>query len=278
MMTWNTLDLKYFLEVAQTLNISRAAERLGVGQPALSQAMRRLEESFGVVLLDRYKTGVRLTTAGQRLREEGHKTLENFDRLKELVVGSNSLIEGQYSIGCHPSVALYTLPHFLKDLMSTNPGLSFRLVHGLSREVLEEVVSFKVDFGIVINPVRHPNLVIKELARDRVGFWVAANGVKDTLIYDPSLNQTQSLLQKMKKLSFKRTIESANLEVIAELAESGCGAAILPGRVAKRFPKLRKLESHLSEVEDVLCLVYRSDRQKSAAAKLIIETIRELKV
>ena len=63
----NPNDLRFFIEVSRTHNLSRAAERLGVTQPALSQGMRRLEQNIGQQLLLRGKGGVKLTKCGEKL-------------------------------------------------------------------------------------------------------------------------------------------------------------------------------------------------------------------
>jgi len=279
MMDINPIDFKYFYEAASTLNLSRAAERLGVGQPTLSQAIKRLESTFGTKLFDRYKTGVRLTAAGKRLHTEGRLFLEHFEKLKNDVLSSETLIAGSYSIGCHVSVGLYTLPVFLKPLMELNPHLEIQLSHGLSREITENVISFRNDFGIVVNPVKHPDLVIKELRQDNITFWSAPHANSDVLIYDPSLIQSQFILSKKNqmKFNFKRRIESSSLELIGGLAESGCGIAILPECVAKRFPKLKKLRDDLPKHEDHICLIYRSDRKSSAAFRVIVDKIMKSK-
>jgi DNA-binding transcriptional LysR family regulator len=273
----NPADLRYFLEVADTLNVSRAAERLGIGQPTLSQAIKRLEDEFGTRLLDRYKTGVRLTAAGGRLLVEGKSILESFAKLKGDVASAEKEIEGIYSIGCHPSVGRFALPTFFNSLLEGHPRLEIKLKHGLSREITESVVSFRTDFGIVVNPVKNPDLVIRELCRDLVGFWSAPGALSDTLIYDPSLAQSQALLAKAAQL-FERKIESSNLEVIAALAESGAGAAILPERVARQHPKLKIHKRDLPVFEDRVCLVYRADRKISVAARFIIDTILKAKI
>lgn len=277
MMKWNPGDLRHFLEVTRTLNISRAAERLGIGQPTVSQAVQRLERYFGTALLDRYKTGVRLTAAGERLRDAGHATLEYCARLKEQVLASETIIQGHFVIGCHPSVAIYSMPLLLKDLLLEHKSLSISLLHGLSREVLEAVVSFRADFAIVVNPVRHPDLVIKVLAQDRVRFWSTADAITDTLICDPSLMQSQKLIARMRCASFRRTIESSNLEVIATLGEAGVGVAILPSRVAQRYHKLQAFRADAPYVADQICLSYRADRHLSAGAREIVGRIRTMR-
>lgn len=274
-MMLNINDILYFIEVSKTLNISRAAERLGVGQPAVSQAIRRLETYFGAQLLDRYKTGVQLTNAGKALKENADSTLQNFKRLEKIVLDSKHEIAGNFTVGCHTSVAHYTLPLFMKDLLKENPGISLRLKHGLSREILSSIINFEIDIGLVINPAKHPDLVIKNLCTDNVCFWQAAGGLSDTLIFNPHLLQTQSLLEKIKSLRFQRNIETTDLEVAARLAESGAGIAILPSRVASMFPGLKKMDKRFPEFKDTLSLVYRADTKKSEGLKVIIETIRK---
>src|ERR1700689_3984492 len=100
-------ELRYFLEISGTLNMSRAAERLGVSQPALTLAMGRLEESFGQKVLLRGKTGVRLTRAGEKLATQARALLGEWEKIKGDATKDEKELEGRYTIGCHPSVALY---------------------------------------------------------------------------------------------------------------------------------------------------------------------------
>ena len=75
-------DLCYFVEVANTLNISRAAERAGISQPSLTLAMQRLEEAIGTPLLCRSKSGVTLTQAGKQLLEHTKQLLHLWAQVK----------------------------------------------------------------------------------------------------------------------------------------------------------------------------------------------------
>lgn len=274
MMDINPTDLRYFFEVAQTLNISRAAERLNIGQPAVSQAIQRIERILGVPLLDRYKTGVQLTPSGQKLLNEGRTALEAWENMYRAAQSADSAIEGRYSLGCHTAVALYTLPKFMKTLLGEHPKLEIALKHGLSREVAADVIGFKLDFGIVMNPVRHPDLVIKYLCEDRVSCWKVPGSIEDTLIFDPALSQSQTLLKKIEKsLEIKRHLTSASLEVVAKLASSGCGVAVLPQRVAALYPKLVPVNKDSPWVLDKLALIYRADRSFTASARVIVDSI-----
>lgn len=273
-------DLQYFLEVAGTSNLSRAAERLGISQPALSLAMQRLEHSFGLQLLIRGKTGVQTTHAGQRLVQQARTLLAEWAKIRESARREQDEVSGTFTLGCHPSVALYSLPGFLPQLLKRHPHLEFKLLHDLSRRITEDVISFRVDFGIVVNPVPHPDLVIQTLAQDQVTLWCAPGGERGTLIYDPDLAQSQALLKQCarKGLKFDRTLTSSSLEIVASLTAAGGGVGILPTRVAKQVARskgsrLEPIAADAPRFADEISLVYRADAQKSQASKAIAKAI-----
>jgi LysR family transcriptional regulator, cell division regulator len=279
-------ELKYFVEIARTENVSRAAERLGLSQPSLSLAIQRLEQNLGVPLLIRSKAGVKLTRAGARFANQARMLISEWDRLRTRAVQSESEICGRYVLGCHPSVALYTLYGVIPELLNSHPGMEFKLVHDLSRKILEEIISFKVDIGLVVNPVRHPDLVIKHLFDDVVTFWTSQKkssltdpfSGKAVLICDPELAQTQSLLKQLakKKIEFDRIITSTSLEVVAELTSAGAGIGVIPTRVAARAKGLQHASPLFPKFQDEVCLVYRADMQKSKGNKLLIQAIEKL--
>jgi DNA-binding transcriptional LysR family regulator len=280
----NSSEIEYFLEVSSTLNISRAAERLGITQPTLSLAMQRLETSVGAPLLLRGKTGVRLTKAGARFASHAKTLIDQWERLRSEALSEESEVRGRFTIGCHPSVACYSVRGFAAELLSKNTELEVTFHHDLSRKITERVISFETDFGIVVNPVAHPDLRIVHLVDDQVTLWRGAKDfAKDVLICDPDLVQTQSLISKIKKASaaagyeYRRVVHSSSLEVVSQLVACGAGVGILPTRVAQQRPedKLRPLLPKGPVYEDKICLIYRPDAQKSLAAKTIMRSIEQ---
>jgi DNA-binding transcriptional LysR family regulator len=266
--------------------MSRAAERLGVSQPALTLAVKRLEDTFGQPVLLRGKTGVRLTKAGERLATQARMLAAEWERIKGDATRDEDELGGRYTVGCHPSVAMYSLPYFLPELLTEFPRLQINLQHDLSRKITEDVISFKVDFGIVVNPVPHPELVIKHLFDDEVTLWVGPGSSEiqnpksenAVLIAEPELRQTQDILRQLarKKMYFKRTIHSSSLEVITALVAGGAGVGILPTRVATRFKAhgLRTVDRSI-KFDDQIALIYRADAQKSEASRTLAKKIFE---
>ena len=138
----------------------------------------------------------------------------------------------------------------------------------------------------MVNPPPHPDLVITELFKDEVTYYTSkkTTPLNDlmsdtlTLIIEPSLNQTQEILNKSHKkgLKFKRTLQSSNLEVISKMVSCGAGVGILPTKVAENTnPKLIKLPGSNPIFKDRICLVYRSEFRKSEAARELIQFIKE---
>jgi LysR family transcriptional regulator, cell division regulator len=267
-------DVEYFVAVAETGNISRAAEKLGVRQPTLTQALKRLEDSLGVPLFVRQRVGVQLTRAGAAFLENSQRLLDVWKETAQVTVSSEHDVQGHFTIGCHPAVALYSLDRFIPKLMSDHPLLNFDFVHDLSRNIVEQIIRFKVDIGIVINPVRHPDLVLIKIDDDKVSFFKTARGSSDVLLYDPDLLQSQFLLKTLKnKIKFGRMVATRELDVIANLASNHCGVGLLPGNVAKRYENLQKMTA-LPSFDDELYVSYRADMQTSRSAKIIVEAIK----
>lgn len=271
-------DLTYFLEVAKTLNFSRAAERLGVTQPSLSVAIQRLEHDLGVKLFIRSKRGVQLTDSGLRMSGRVQELIESWGKVRSEAKEMVEEVAGHFVIGCHTAVARYTLPLWLPTLLKQNPNLTFEFRHDLSRKITEQVISFQIDFGLVVNPTPHPDLVIKEILKDEVSLWVHDDGPvnEDILIYDPSMLQSQSIVGKLKSFGDFRHLHTPSLEVSLALTESRTGIAILPGRVANMAKEKLKPYNKKSPIfYDRICLVYRSDQPKTKARREIAAFIEK---
>jgi DNA-binding transcriptional LysR family regulator len=272
-------DLRFFMEVSRTLNVTRASERLGMSQPAISHFLKRLEAELGASLFERSKTGLTLTPAGRRLQESARELLGEWDRLLGAVREDEGRLSGLYRIGCHPAVGSYTLPGLVTDLQERHPAIEFHFRHGLSRHVAEDVISHRLDLGIVVNPPAHPDLVIRELCTDEITLWSRKGRPKAMpLICDPELAQVQWILKEVGrslKGAFTRRIESSSLEVIARLTDAGCGVGVLPARVVRALASdsVVRHPGSWPVFKDRVCLVYRAGLQRSRAAKAIIDSV-----
>ena len=278
-------ELIYFIEVSNCLNLSRASERLGISQPSLSLAIKRLEQRIGVPLLIRHKQGVTLTQAGKQLVMHTRQLLQYWETTKSKALASHHSVQGLYTIGCHSVIAAYLLADFIPQLLLDHPKLEIRLTHDISRKIAEEVINLSCDLAIIVNPIAHPDLIIKKLCNDRVTFWVKKTSQplqniddeNSVILCDPSLSQTQWLLKKREAAGIQsnRLMTSNSLEAIVNLALAGCGIAILPERVANRLGnnQLTPIE-HAPSFEDEICLVYRHENRDLLAMQTIIDSLK----
>lgn len=278
-------ELKYFIEVALSHNLSRASERLGISQPSLSQAMKRLEESIGITLFIRHKKGVTLTQAGKQLLVHAKQLIQYWDEVKASALASHHEIQGHFRFGCHPSVGLTHLAGFLPDLLLNNPGLELDLVHDLSRKITEQVINLSIDIGLVVNPIQHPDLIIHKLKHDDVTFWTTRSiqnecqdiaGGRAIVICDTNLSQTQWLLKNTPQIKYARILKSSSLELIGKLTASGCGIGLLPTSIV--FPLYRDTLEAIEGMPvfyDEICLVYRHENRDIKAIQSIIHAVKQ---
>lgn len=258
--------------------MTRASERLGVTQPTLTHAMKRLEAELGCTLLIRSQSGVRLTKAGLRLLELADELESNWGRIRNLVSEEVELVEGTYTIGCHASVGLSTIHRFLGGLLQEHPKLNIRLRHGLSREIVESISSNRLDLGIIANPMRTPGLTLSELCQERFALWKSPTLKNpEVLIYDPDLAQVEKLIDVCSKkgITFKRHLHSSSLELTAKLTSEGAGVGILPERVLEEFGGHSCAPiAGAPIVKDRICLVFKKENQTTAASTAIIKAIQ----
>lgn len=266
-------DIRYFITVSDTLNITRASEIIGISQPALSYAMKRLEQELGGELIIRLKNGIQLTKLGDEFKQRARRLVHEWEQAQNLAKPESGLIQGSYTIAIHPSVALYTVECFMPTLQKNFPRLDFKFTHGLSREMTEKVISWEADFGIIANPIKHPDLVIHHLYNGEVTIYYSQEA-PNKLIYDQSLAQSQEVLKKMgKKANYEGIVHSPNLEVVAKLTALGLGHGIIPTRIASQYPHLQKLQE-APILKDEMCLIYRPEKHRNPVSKSIIQTIR----
>ena len=278
-------ELEYFLEVTNALNFSRASERLGISQPSLSLAIKRLEQTIGTDVFIRHKQGVTLTQAGKQLLLHVRQLLQFWETTRSQALASQQEIQGNFTLGCHSTIAIHMVSKFLPSLLDKHPKLEIHLKHNISRKIMEQVINLSIDIGMVVNPIKHPDLIIRKLQTDEITFWSASephpsqdiHSGQAILICDPAMTQVNTLLKKIKKmnLSFGRIVTSDNLEVMANLIANGCGIGILPTCVAEsQTPQLKKIPN-APVFHDELCLIYRNENRNVKAVQVIINTIKD---
>ncbi|MDM0038434.1 LysR substrate-binding domain-containing protein [Variovorax sp. J22G21] len=150
--------LRYFMAVAETGNLSRAAEKLFIAQPPLSVQIRQLEDELGTPLFVRHPKGVRLTAAGEALVPEARYLLDRAARVKERLHDAAS--GGHLALGFVPSASSTVLPDLLRRMRKQHPHLNIELREMISSEQAEALVAGHIDAGIARTQPQHPRLAV----------------------------------------------------------------------------------------------------------------------
>lgn len=152
-MTLELRHLRYFVAVAEELNFTRAAARLHIAQPPLSQQIRQLEEELGVKLFDRSKHQVRLTEVGRTVLEEARRTLVQANRVAVAARRAAEGLSGSLAISFSGSMPHTVLPRVLRAFRSRFPDVTLSLHERSTEEQIELLKNGNVDVGFVRLPV-----------------------------------------------------------------------------------------------------------------------------
>jgi len=141
--------LRYFVAVAEELSFSKAATRLHMSQPPLSQQVKALEDGLGVRLFDRSRREVHLTEAGKILLAESKAILNSLNKAVSTTVRAASSDSGNVKIGFVTSAMFHVLPTILGRISSRLPGLDISVYDMSSRDQVEALLLERLDIGVI---------------------------------------------------------------------------------------------------------------------------------
>ncbi|AIF49707.1 LysR family transcriptional regulator [Pelosinus sp. UFO1] len=145
-------DMKNFYAIVEEGNISNAAKRLNIAQPPLSKQMKQLEDDLGVQLFERGSRRIRLTEAGQLLRERVEQILGLVDGTVKEITELNSGLVGTLSIGTVTTSGATLLPNLLHQFHKVYPHVTFQLWEGDGSRILDLLNNRVIEIGIIRAP------------------------------------------------------------------------------------------------------------------------------
>ena len=271
-------DLTYFYAIAEALNFSHAAKKLGVSQPSLSMAISRLEKSLNAALFIRHRQGVTLTQPGQRLFDHVGELLEKWQETESSINVLNQAVSGKVIIGCHAILAKH-ITNLVTDLLETHPALEIQVLNDISLKTTQGVIDGSLDIGIVLEPIKHPDLIMRKIATTEITYWVSTEITCDSsvIIYDPQLTQAQFLLKEFEKMQrIQRVCSVNNLDMVAALTASGAGIGILPACfVNLEYENKLKRLVNAPQFYGEMYLIYRGENRKLLARETVLSAIKK---
>ena len=275
-------QLRYFVSAARHLHFSRAAAECFVSQPSLSQQIANLEKEVGTALFHRQGKSVRLTDAGEVLKEYAERLLSEEAAAKQAIQEVIGLRKGSLTLWTLPTAGQHLLPPILATFRRSHPDIQISLremVPALS--ICEGVDAGKADIGIVHLPNLKENLQEMELLTEEIalvvplGHWAAGSSFvplsafsEEDFIWAPEgATPSHPLYAACLSAGFipKIACMSGSAQGMQALVAAGLGIALLP-RLAIHPPVGAQIvELELPRPTRTLAAVWRQDRLTHAA-------------
>jgi len=287
-------QLEVLVTVARERSFSRAAEVLERTQPAISQAIRRLEADVGEQLFDRSSKDGTLTFAGQVLLSHAKQMLNLRQNARSAISEIRGLRQGKVTISANEHTVFYLLP-VIERFHELYPSIKVEVRRGVASRIPKQITAREVELGVISFTPNDDTLRVVRVMSDELVLVVAPShsfarravvSIKELaaeafVAHNAASPYRQKVIESFDKhkVPLNIAIELPSLEAIKRLVEAGVGIALVPrltaaaeiasGRLAGLAVKEMKLERTLN-------IVYRRNSDLSHAAEAFLKTAREL--
>ena len=285
--------LHLFETVAEEGSFSRAGQKLYRSQPAISLAIKRLEEDLGTRLIDRTSRTLHLTDAGREVSAYAKQLLAIERKMRVALSELRDLRAGKLVIGANESTALYLLGH-VETYRLRHPGIRVELRRSLSSQIPEAVLAGSLELGAISYDPSDPRLRAFRLYRDRLTFVVSPAhrfagrvrvGIgdlgKETFIAHNVVSPYRArVIEAFRRhqVPLNMEIEMPTIETIRRLVQRNLGVAFLPKMCVERqidSGALREVEVEELSLERTIRVVYPARRSLSQASLAFLELVGE---
>ncbi len=285
-------QLRYFLAVARSGSITKAAEQIPLAQSALSRHLRLLEDELGTTLLIRTGRGVELTEQGEFLSERAQSLLDQVEDTKRHLVAWDADPAGLVRLGVSPTVSISMASQILQSLRSQHPKITVQLTEGLSSTLSEWIDARRLDLAIVFEAPRNPVYFFERIATEELRLCVPVGHacpdpvsiaeIGDLPLIAPF--ETKGIRNRMTAafdaagVDFAPTYELDTLPAMKELVRVGAGVSILAssacsGEVARGELESRRIDTNGMSFD--VYLMYSKAAEHARAARSVATVIRD---
>ncbi len=245
----NLHKLRVFAEVAEQEHYSRAAEALGISQPALTVHVRDLERQLGVALFERAGRGVRLTDSGRLVQGYARRLLELAVELDEAVDDLRGLRAGQLRLGASTTVGEYLLPAALGAFCGRYPGIGVTAVIANTGRIVDRLRHGDLHLGLLGEPLNDPDLECEPYRDDHLWLvvppghrWAGQEVAPDEFGDEPLLlREAGSATRKVTEAAlaaagvvWRRGLELGGTEAVKGAVAAGLGVAFVSACAVER--------------------------------------------
>ena len=287
-------QLEVLVAVAQQKSFSRAAESLHRTQPAVSQAIRRLETELGEPLFDRSSKDGTLTAAGRVLFDFAQQMLNLRHHAHTAIKELKDLHHGKLTLSANEYTVMYLLP-LIPLFRARHPHIKIEVKRSLASRIASEILGRETEIGIVSFRPNDPTVTAVPVLMDELALIVPPDhpladkkivsvrelGAESFIAHNVASPYRERVIRTFEKYKtpLNISLEMPTLEAIKRFVEQGMGVALVPrltaqaeiarGQVAALTVREMKLERRLH-------LIYRKGATLSHAARAFLRVAREL--
>lgn len=287
--------VRQFIVVAEELHFGRAAARLFISQPPLSQAIMRLERGLGVELLHRANRAITLTEAGLAFLEDARRLVEQEAAAIAHARQAGAGLSGRLVLGFVGSVSYGLLPELLAQFKRELPGIVFDLRELPSSEQLQELQAKRIDLGIVRLPLSNASeFEMKVIRRERMiavlprkhrlsalkSIALKQLAGESFMMFPPervlSLHAKTMMACHAAGFSPRVALQAWQMPTMVSLVAAGIGIALLPAQIRSNPHSgvvYREIRDHTDHLDLEIAFAWRSDA-KSRLVERVVGSVR----
>ncbi|AIK36790.1 bacterial regulatory helix-turn-helix, lysR family protein [Bacillus pseudomycoides] len=287
-------QLEYFVAVSNELHFTKAAEKLNISQPSLSQQIRALEHEIGMPLFDRIGKKISLTEAGRILLSHSKKVFHEVEQAYAAIQDLNGLQQGKLTIGALLTTVNYLLPPAILNFNELYPNIELSVLGLRTGEIREKLLQNELDIGITFLPVQDKEIISIPLYQNELTLVVPTNheltqhttvtmGVlqKYPIILLPkNFFLTQLIRSHCQNFNFtpKPILEISTMESLIHMVSKGMGITVLPKPyidfLQSNSIQAIKIKNPTATIE--IGIIYRKDKYMCAATRMFIEQLQKI--
>lgn len=288
-------ELRFVVAVAKERNFRRAAEKCFVSQPALSLAIKKLEDELGVLLFERSRTDVSPTPIGEKIVAQAIRAIEEVAHIKEIAKQGNNQLSGAFRLGLIYSIGPYLLPEIIPILRQSAPEMPLDIEENLTVQLEAQLKNGVIDAAVVALPFDVPGIKTLPLYDEKYVVMVPIDHAwaSRTLIHAEDLADenvlllnsghcySHQVLQACPELSRKgQVLQGNSLETIRNMVASNLGITVLPSSAAtERYTNPLVKVIPFAEPVPVrrIALAWRKSYARELAVECLANAIKEIK-
>jgi LysR family transcriptional regulator, hydrogen peroxide-inducible genes activator len=289
-------ELKFIVALAKSRNFRKAAELCFVSQPALSLAVKKLEEELGVMLFERSRNDVTMTAVGELVVEQAARVIEESKRVKEIAKQGNNQLAGPLKLGVIYSVGPYLLPEIIPILRKTAPEMPLIVEENLTSNLEAQLRNGVIDVAIIALPFELSGVVTMPLYEEEFVVvvpvdhdWANRKEVDATELTDEKVLLLSSghcfsnqVIQACPSLSRNGEVLQGNsLDTVRNMVASNLGITVLPASATiSRYqnPLVKAIPFKKPIPKRQIALAWRKSYGRIQAVDEIAKAIRSLEM